>query len=58
MSGLRQTSPYVPAGGTMKALGLKYCCGVSVMIGPVNAGFQDGRIGLRLSPLFVGLKPN
>src|SRR5579884_85362 len=41
-----------------KAAGLKYWFGPPRITGPVNAGFHDGRTGLRVSPLLEGLKPS
>ena len=42
----------------MNAFGSKYWLGLPGMSFPVKAGFQEGRMGFRLSPLFVGLNPN
>src|SRR5690349_2703994 len=42
----------------MNAFGSKYLSGPPKITLPVKAGFKDGRIGLRVSPSFVGLNPN
>src|SRR5215472_2923069 len=54
----RPTFPYVPATGITNAFGLKYWLGPPSITLPENAGFHDGRTGLRLSPLFDGLNPS
>src|SRR5579883_30895 len=41
----------------MNAAGLYHSFGLPTITGPEKAGFHDGRIGFRLSPLFVGLYP-
>ena len=45
------TFPQVPETGKIKACGLYHWFGVPVIIGPLKAGFNDGRSGLLLSPL-------
>src|SRR5579871_568599 len=57
ISVLRPTFPYVPAGGTTNAAGLKYWFGVPGINAPLKSGFQEGRTGLRLSPSPEGLNP-
>src|SRR5260370_36567995 len=42
----------------MNAFGSKYRLGLPGKSFPEKAGFQEGRMGFRLSPSFVGLKPN
>src|SRR5581483_1231646 len=54
----RPTLPKVPFGGATNAFGLKYSFAPPRITGPVNAVFHDGRTGLRVSPLFDGLKPS
>src|ERR1019366_10072500 len=52
------TFPNVPAAGTTNAFGLNHWVELPSITGSVNAGFQDGRTGLRESPSFDGLKLN
>src|SRR5579862_6479824 len=56
----RPTFPKKPLlfGCAINALGLNHWFGVPSTTGPVNAGFRNGRTGLRVSPVLDGLYPS
>src|ERR1700692_2358696 len=50
------TLPKVPVVGTLNAFASNHLVVPPRITGPVNAGFQLGRTGLRVSPSLEGLK--